>query len=115
MTTLVHGEEATRKAEKISRALFYGELLELEEDEIEQGFNDVPSHTMEEPELGLIDLLAQAGISSSKRQAREDIKNGAVYINGERCTQLDRRYCLRRSRSRGATVHAGICPSQRWR
>ena len=91
LTTLVHGEEATRKAEKISRALFYGELLELEEDEIEQGFNDVPSHTMEEPELGLIDLLAQAGISSSKRQAREDIKNGAVYINGERCTQLDRR------------------------
>lgn len=91
LTTLVHGEEATRKAEKISRALFYGELLELEEDEIEQGFNDVPSHSMAELELGLIDLLVQAGISSSKRQAREDIKNGAVYINGERCTQLDRR------------------------
>ena len=91
LTTLVHGGEATRKAEKISRALFYGELLELEEDEIEQGFNDVPSHSMAELELGLIDLLVQAGISSSKRQAREDIKNGAVYINGERCTQLDRR------------------------
>jgi tyrosyl-tRNA synthetase len=90
LTTLVHSAAATRKAEKISRALFYGELLDLEEDEIEQGFNDVPSYTMEEPELGLVDLLAQAQISSSKRQAREDIKNGAVYINGERCTDLDR-------------------------
>ncbi len=90
LTTLVHGSEATRKAEKISRALFYGELEDLEEDEIKQGFNDVPSHTMEEPELGLVDLLAQARISSSKRQAREDIKTGAIYINGERCTEMGR-------------------------
>ena len=90
VTALVHGEEATRKAAKISRALFYGELRDLEEDEIEQGFNDVPSYRMEGPELGLVDLLVQAKISSSKRQAREDVKNGAVYINGERCRDLDR-------------------------
>ena len=90
VTTLVHGEEAARKAQKISRALFYGELQELEEDEIEQGFNDVPSYRMEAGELGLVDLLVSAGISSSKRQAREDVKNGAIYINGERCNDLGR-------------------------
>ena len=90
VTTLVHGEEAARKAQKISRALFYGELRDLEEDEIEQGFNDVPSYRMEAGELGLVDLLVSAGISSSKRQAREDVKNGAIYINGERCNDLGR-------------------------
>ena len=89
ITTIVHSAEATRKAEKISRALFYGELQELSEDEIEMGFNDVPTYQMQEAELGLVDLLSVAGISGSKRQAREDVKNGAVYINGERCTQMD--------------------------
>ena len=90
MTTLVHSAEAARKAEKISTALFYGKLDELEVDEIEQGFNDVPSYTMDQPELGLVDLLVEAGVSSSKRQAREDVANGAVYLNGERCTEMER-------------------------
>ena len=35
-------------------------------------------------EIGLVDLLVNANISPSKRQAREDIQNGAIYINGER-------------------------------
>ena len=90
MTTLVHSSKAARKAEKISTALFYGNLGDLEVDEIEQGFDDVPSHTMEQPELRLVDLLVEAGVSSSKRQAREDVLNGAIYINGERCTEIER-------------------------
>ena len=90
LTTMVHGADAARKAEKVSTALFYGELQELEEDEIELGFNDVPSFAMQENEQGLVELLVEAGVSSSKRQAREDVKNGAVYVNGERCTDLDR-------------------------
>ena len=88
VTALAHGEEAGRKAEKISRALFYGELKELEEDEIQQGFGDVPTWTMGEDELGLVDLLVSAGVVRAKRQAREDINNGAIYINGDRCTDL---------------------------
>ncbi len=90
MTTLVHGADATRKAERISEALFYGNLAELELDEIEMGFDDVPSHAMPQAELGLVDLLVEAGVSGSKRQAREDVKSGAIYINGERCAELDR-------------------------
>jgi tyrosyl-tRNA synthetase len=90
LTTLVHGKESTRKAEKISRALFYGELNDLEADEIEQGFNDVPSYDLAEDEIGLLDLLVNAGICSSKRQARQDVDNGAIYINGERCQDMVR-------------------------
>jgi tyrosyl-tRNA synthetase len=90
VTSLVHGEESTRKAEKISQALFYGNLVELEEDEIEQGFGDVPTYSLDVPQVGLIDLLVNAGISSSKRQARQDIDSGAIYINGDRCQEMER-------------------------
>ncbi|MCC7260934.1 MAG: tyrosine--tRNA ligase [Candidatus Latescibacteria bacterium] len=85
VTTLVHGEAATRRAQKISRALFYGEVAALAADEIEEGFGDVPSHVLEGEEALLVDLLVAAGVCSSKRQAREDLGKGAIYLNGERC------------------------------
>lgn len=84
MTKLVHGEEALNQAIRISEALFNGDIKNLNKEEIESGFKDVPSFTMNESEKGLVDLLVEAKISSSKRQAREDITNGAIYINGDR-------------------------------
>ena len=89
VTELVHGKEAAQKAERISRALFYSELKELAEDEIAQAFHDVPTHTLAEAESGLVDLLIAAGVASSKRQARQDITSGAIYLNGDRCTDLE--------------------------
>ncbi|MDQ0858040.1 tyrosine--tRNA ligase [Bacillus sp. V2I10] len=90
MTKLVHGEESLEQAIKISQALFSGNIKELTGEEIEQGFKDVPAFTAEELEIGLIDLLVNAKISPSKRQAREDVSNGAVYINGERIQETDK-------------------------
>ena len=90
VTTLVHGADAAHRAERISHALFYGAFQDLSEDEILEGFDDVPTHAMDREELGLIDLLVAAGVSSSKRQARQDVQNGSIYINGERCTDLAR-------------------------
>lgn len=90
MTKLVHGEDALERAVKISAALFSGDIKQLTADEILEGFKDVPSTKVEEAEIGLIDLLIQAKISPSKRQAREDISNGAIYINGERVQELEK-------------------------
>jgi tyrosyl-tRNA synthetase len=84
MTTLVHGKEALVQAQRITEALFSGDVKNLNAAEIEQGFKDVPSTTIEDKEIALVDLLVTAGIAKSKRQAREDIANGAVYINGDR-------------------------------
>ncbi|MDV6873044.1 tyrosine--tRNA ligase, partial [Pseudomonas aeruginosa] len=42
-----------------------------------------------EDSLNLVDMLVTAGISPSKRQAREDVQNGAIYINGDRVQDLD--------------------------
>ncbi len=84
LTRMVHSQEAVEQAQKISASLFSGDLKSLTADEIEQGFKDVPSFQADKDDIGLVDLLVNANISSSKRQAREDITNGAVYINGER-------------------------------
>ncbi|MFC7373354.1 tyrosine--tRNA ligase [Fictibacillus iocasae] len=90
VTTLVHGEQAYEQALKITEALFSGNVSELTGTEIEQGFKEFPSHVMESgDDVLLVDLLVAAKVSPSKRQAREDITNGAISVNGERLTSLD--------------------------
>jgi tyrosyl-tRNA synthetase len=84
VTKLVHGEEALKQAIKISEALFSGSISDLTADEIKQGFKDVPSFEFEGEEVALVELLVMSKIVPSKRQAREDVSNGAIYINGER-------------------------------
>ncbi|SHF79667.1 tyrosine--tRNA ligase [Ornithinibacillus halophilus] len=92
MTRTVHSQAALEQAQKISDSLFSGDLKQLSADDIEQGFKDVPTYQAENVEIGLVDLLVNAKISPSKRQAREDIQNGAIYINGER--QQDVQYTV---------------------
>jgi len=90
VTTLVHGKEALESAKKISQALFYGNIKELSESELEDGFHDIPSADLSGvDEIGLIQVLVDHKISSSNRQAREDISNGSIYINGERQQELN--------------------------
>ncbi len=89
MTRLIHGEESLEQAIRISAALFSGDVKELSPDEIEQGLKDVPTYEHgQDEESGLVDVLVAAKISSSRRQAREDIQNGAISINGERVTDI---------------------------
>lgn len=89
MTRLIHGQEALDQAIKISAALFSGEVKNLSAAEIKLGFKDVPSFERGSKEdIGLVDLIVEAKISPSKRQAREDIQNGAISINGEKVTDL---------------------------
>ena len=90
VTALVHSKEASQQAQRISHALFYGEFSALGEEEILLGFHDVPTHSMETESLPLVDLLVESKVCSSKREARQDVQNGAIYINGDRCTELNR-------------------------
>lgn len=89
VTKLVHGQDALERAKKISSALFGGNLRNLSAEEVEEGFSEVPSATIDNSEIGLVDLLIQAGVVTSKRQAREAIENGAIYINDIRCADTE--------------------------
>ena len=88
ITTFVHGEEAYEQALKITKALFNGDIKSLTGDEIEMGFNDLPSYNVDS-EIGLLDALVNAGLSVSKREAREFVNNGAITLNGEKTTDLN--------------------------
>ena len=91
MTTLVHGREATTRADNISKALFYGRVRDLTGQEIAEGMRDVPGGNIDGREsVNLADLLVETGASPSKRRAREDVQNGAVYVNDERVTDSSR-------------------------
>jgi tyrosyl-tRNA synthetase len=108
VTALVHGKDALSRAEKISQALFYGNVKDLMEDEIEEGLMDVPSVTIEGKEIGIVDLLVTAGISPSRRQAREDLKNRAIYINDQCVTDINKMLGLNdRLRERYTVIRRG--------
>ncbi|MBI5974254.1 tyrosine--tRNA ligase [Staphylococcus canis] len=92
VTRFIHGEEALKEAQRISQALFSGDLKSLSADEIKAGFKDVPQVTLSRETTNIVEALVETKISSSKRQAREDVSNGAIYINGER--QQDLQYEL---------------------
>ena len=91
VVSLVHGKEAYEQAVKTSEILFGGgDLRQLDAKSILTGLKAAPQHQIDPDEdLTLIELLISAGIAPSKRQAREDITNGAIYINGERVQELD--------------------------
>ncbi|WP_028392263.1 tyrosine--tRNA ligase [Bacillus cihuensis] len=90
MTRLIHGQEALDQAIKISAALFSGDVKNLSATEIKVGFKDVPSFSRDDSDdINIVELIVEAKISPSKRQAREDIQNGAISINGERVTDLE--------------------------
>ncbi|GBD62416.1 tyrosyl-tRNA synthetase [Tetragenococcus halophilus subsp. halophilus] len=90
VTTLVHGKKGYEQAKRISEALFSGSIKELNTEELDQAFGGVPAYEVgSDDSLNLVEILIAAGIDSSKRQAREDINNGAIYLNGDRIQDTD--------------------------
>lgn len=90
VTRFVHGEEALAEAIKISEALFSGNVGELTADQIEASFQDVPASTAPKTPSNIVEFLVDlTEIEPSRRQAREDLQNGAIYLKGERIQDLD--------------------------
>ena len=92
MTKLIHSEEALQEAKNISKALFSGDIKSLTTDQLRDAMKEAPSATVSNEDLNLVNVIVEAGISPSRRQAREDITNGAIYVNGDR--QQDVNYVI---------------------
>jgi tyrosyl-tRNA synthetase len=83
LTTLVHGEDATRSVEHASQALFgRGELTALDEPTLAAALREasVAELTASGPDL-ITDLLVATGLSASKGAARRTIAEGGVSVN----------------------------------
>ena len=84
----LHGEEELQKALNITNALFKGNIKDLTVDEVHdalQGFD----HLKVNDNLPLVEVLVEAGIASSKREAREWIKQGSIQINGDKIVDAE--------------------------
>lgn len=88
VTTLVHGEEGLAQALNITEVLFGGDIKTLAVEDIKIGLKDAPKYVLEE-EMNLTDLLVNAKVASSKREAREFIKNNAIAINGDKVVDTE--------------------------
>ena len=86
--TFLHGHEAYEEALRITESLFSGNIKELNVSEIENAFKDVPNFDISE-DKNLVDLLVEAKICSSKREAREFVSNNSISVNGDKINDLD--------------------------
>ncbi|MDI2029633.1 tyrosine--tRNA ligase [Saccharopolyspora sp. TS4A08] len=83
LTTLVHGEDQTRKVTAASQALFgRGELADLDEATLDSVMAAVPNAELrlaDQPTI--VDLLVETGLVNGKGAARRTIKEGGAYVN----------------------------------
>ena len=83
ITRFVHGEEGLAQAVKVTEALFSGHIQELTGEEIEGAFRNTKGGEVAAAPVNIVEALLEAGVEKSKRQAREDVTNGAIRVNGE--------------------------------
>lgn len=88
LTLLVHGEAGLSNALLISDILFSGEIQRLSKEQIDQAFalSDVLELT---EDRDLVSVMVECGSAKSKREARELLQNGSIFVNGERVQSLD--------------------------
>ena len=80
LTKLVHGEEEANKAKEGARALFAGggntsqmPVAELSGEDFDEDGN-----------IGILTLLVKAGLASSNGEARRNVQQGGVSVDGEK-------------------------------
>jgi tyrosyl-tRNA synthetase len=88
VTTRVHGSEAARIAEEVSRLLFAkGDPASLSHDALAALAREVPF--TEVPEApAVVDALVALGLAQSKGAARRLVEQGGVTVNGRRVTAV---------------------------
>jgi tyrosyl-tRNA synthetase len=95
MTRMIHGASELKRVEGATEALFSGDVRQLDQSMLDEVFADVPhsSHAralLNGGGVDLVELLPQTSLASSKREAREFIGSGAVWVNGAK-VNADRR------------------------
>ncbi|MBC53297.1 MAG: tyrosine--tRNA ligase [Gammaproteobacteria bacterium] len=90
VTALVHGDDGLRAAERISTALFSGELGDLTEPDFEQlRLDGLPATDASGDTIAIVEALVNTGLAASNRVAREFLAAGAVSANGVKVPDSD--------------------------
>ncbi len=96
VTSLVHGAQGLEAAQRISQALFEGNIAALGETDFEQlALDGLPCIALNEDSKPLLELLVDTGLAATPRgevtigQARKFITGNAVAVNGEKVGDID--------------------------
>lgn len=89
VTEMVHGESELSRARQASLVMFGEAMDSLSVTDILDVFEDVPSSDVERGKfdgegIGLLDLLADSGLTASKGEARRLVRSGGAYMNNIR-------------------------------
>ena len=101
LTKLVHGEEEAVKAQESSRALFSAgnaenmPTVQLTDDNFVDGAIDICG------------VLVAAGLATSRSEARRNVEQGGVTVNGEKVTDVKTSYAPSDFAGEGAVVKRG--------
>ena len=101
LTKMVHGEDEAKKAENTAKAIFTGgdstdmPGASLTEDAFKDGIVDV------------ISLVHQAGLASSRSEARRAVQQGGISVNGEKVTEIDASFAKDIFEGEGAVLKKG--------
>ncbi len=102
LTKLVHGEEESVKAREASHALFAG------------GGNSANMPTVEltaadfaEGDLDIMAVLVKAGLAESRAEARRNVQQGGVSVDGEKVTDIGTKYSFDAFAGEGLVVKRG--------
>ena len=86
LTKLVHGEEEAKKAEESAKALFGAGSA-----------SNAPTEKLTESDLtdgvaDILTLLCRSGLAASRSEARRNVEQGGVSVNGEKVTDIRKTY-----------------------
>ncbi|MBQ6392502.1 MAG: tyrosine--tRNA ligase [Eubacterium sp.] len=88
LTKLVHGEEEASKAREASRALFsQGSAADMPEVEITE-------EDLRDGSIDILGLLVKAELSATRSEARRNVTQGGVTLDGEKVTDIKASYTL---------------------
>jgi tyrosyl-tRNA synthetase len=87
VTRLIHGEEGLVAAERITEALFSGDISDLSEQDLDQlRLDGLPASTLNRDEIAeapLTQVLSEAGMANSGKQVKDALARNSVLINGD--------------------------------
>ena len=85
VTALVHGDEGLIAAQRITEALFSGDIADLSADDLAQlALDGLPVTQLSRSDLppALTQLLSDSGAVASGKQAKDALSRNAVFVNG---------------------------------
>ncbi len=94
MTQFVHGDEGLAAANRATEIFFGGEIGDASDDQLGEIFADVQSKELDRGVLSgeglwIVEALQESGLVKSSGDGRRSIKEGGIYLNNERVTDMN--------------------------